>query len=65
MAPVESHGTGEVVDLGAGSGPLWGMASHDLNATLLAWGAGEALAEHVNVELRPAPAPAAAPTAAR
>jgi mannose-6-phosphate isomerase-like protein (cupin superfamily) len=33
----------DVVDLGAGSGrgPLWGAASDDLNATLLAWDAGE------------------------
>ena len=53
MAPGETHGTGEVVDLsaGAGNGPLWGMASHDLNATLLAWPAGHALAEHINAEL--------------
>ena len=52
MTPPETHGTGEPVDLGAaaGAGPLWGMASHDLNATLLAWPAGEAVAEHVNAE---------------
>lgn len=35
----------------AGTGPLWGMASTDLNATLLAWPPGHALAEHVNGEL--------------
>ncbi|MDX6676016.1 MAG: hypothetical protein QOE31_68 [Solirubrobacteraceae bacterium] len=35
----------------AGSGPLWGLASHDLNATLLAWPAGRGVAEHVNAEL--------------
>jgi mannose-6-phosphate isomerase-like protein (cupin superfamily) len=53
MAPAETHGTGEPIDLGAGagSGPLWGMASDDLNATLLAWAAGEGVAEHVNAEL--------------
>ena len=53
MAPGETHGTGEVVDLsaGTGSGPLWAMASHDLNATLLTWPAGYAVAEHVNAEL--------------
>lgn len=53
MASGETHGTGEVVDLscGAGSGPLWAMASHDLNATLLAWPAGDAVADHVNAEL--------------
>jgi quercetin dioxygenase-like cupin family protein len=48
-----THGTAEPADLaaGAGSGPLWGMASEDLNATLLAWPAGEAVAEHVNDQL--------------
>jgi mannose-6-phosphate isomerase-like protein (cupin superfamily) len=42
-----------VVDLlsSAGIGPLWGMASTDLNATLLAWPAGHEVAEHVNGEL--------------
>ena len=34
-----------------GTGPLWGMASMDLNATLLAWPAGHEVAEHVNAEL--------------
>jgi quercetin dioxygenase-like cupin family protein len=40
----------EVVDLLAleGRGPLWGVATDDLNATLLAWGAGERVTEHVN-----------------
>jgi quercetin dioxygenase-like cupin family protein len=40
----------DAVDLGAGSGrgPLWGAASEDLNATLLGWGAGESVEEHVN-----------------
>jgi mannose-6-phosphate isomerase-like protein (cupin superfamily) len=32
------------------SGPLWGTASADLNATLLAWPPGHAVAEHVNAE---------------
>jgi quercetin dioxygenase-like cupin family protein len=42
-----------VVDLlaGSGSGPLWGIASTDLNATLLAWPPGHEVAEHVNSEL--------------
>jgi mannose-6-phosphate isomerase-like protein (cupin superfamily) len=31
-------------------GPVWGQASEDLNATLLAWRAGEGPAEHVNAE---------------
>ena len=35
---------------GAGSGPLWGMASEDLNATLLAWGPEETTPEQVNDE---------------
>jgi uncharacterized cupin superfamily protein len=43
----------EPVDLllADGTGPLWGMASGDLNATLLNWPAGHELAEHVNAEL--------------
>jgi quercetin dioxygenase-like cupin family protein len=46
------HGT--PVDLArvAGErGPLWGLQSDDLNATLLAWPAGAGVAEHVNDEL--------------
>ena len=41
------------VDLlgGSGIGPLWGLASTDLNATLLAWPPGRGVAEHVNAEL--------------
>lgn len=31
-------------------GPVWGAASADLNATLLAWPADEGPAEHVNEE---------------
>jgi quercetin dioxygenase-like cupin family protein len=42
----------EIVDLGApeGEGPLWGTASADLNATLLAWPAGGGVGAHVNHE---------------
>jgi quercetin dioxygenase-like cupin family protein len=42
----------EPVDLAAlsGTGPLWGTATEDLNATLLAWPPGHVLAEHVNRE---------------
>jgi hypothetical protein len=42
-----------VVDLfgGTGTGPLWGMASSDLNATLLAWSPGHELVEDTNSEL--------------
>ncbi len=36
---------------GSGTGPLWGMASADLNATLLSWPADHEVAEHVNAEL--------------
>jgi mannose-6-phosphate isomerase-like protein (cupin superfamily) len=35
----------------SGIGPLWGMASADLNATLLAWPPGHEIDEHVNAEL--------------
>jgi quercetin dioxygenase-like cupin family protein len=42
----------EVVDLlcREGTGPVWGMASSDLNATLLVWPPGHELAEHTNAE---------------
>ena len=36
---------------GSGVGPLWGMASTDLNATLLVWPPGYTVAEHVNDDL--------------
>jgi mannose-6-phosphate isomerase-like protein (cupin superfamily) len=36
---------------GSGSGPLWGMASADLNATLLSWPPGHVVPEHVNGDL--------------
>ena len=41
-----------LVDLAAavGRGPLWGTAVADLNATLLAWDAGEGPAEQANAE---------------
>jgi hypothetical protein len=35
---------------GSGSGPLWGTASEDLNATLLAWRAEETTPEQANDE---------------
>jgi quercetin dioxygenase-like cupin family protein len=34
----------------SGTGPVWGMASEDLNATLLVWPGGHELAEHTNEE---------------
>lgn len=42
-----------VVDLlgSSGTGPLWGMASADLNATLLAWPPEHVVDEHINAEL--------------
>jgi quercetin dioxygenase-like cupin family protein len=44
---------GDVADLlrPKGSGPLWGTASSDLNATLLVWPADHEVAEHTNTEL--------------
>ena len=47
------HTDGAPVDLVGpeGTGPLWGLASADLNATLLSWPAGHVVAEHVNAEL--------------
>jgi quercetin dioxygenase-like cupin family protein/hemerythrin-like domain-containing protein len=41
-----------VVDLLAprGRGPLWGTETDDLNATVLAWDAGDGAPEHVNAE---------------
>ena len=33
------------------AGPLWGMQSDELNATLLAWPPGGGVAEHVNDQL--------------
>ncbi|HVC84736.1 MAG TPA: hypothetical protein VNC12_05730 [Solirubrobacteraceae bacterium] len=49
---VSERAIGDAVDLLAcsGIGPVWGMASADLNATLLVWPAGEHIAEHRNVE---------------
>lgn len=46
----ERNADDTVVDLlaGDGEGPLWGAATDDLNATLLAWPAGAGTPEHVN-----------------
>src|SRR5512140_2793988 len=41
----------DLAALAGGSGPLWGMQSEELNATLLAWPPGGGVAEHVNAEL--------------
>ena len=45
--------TDAVVDLlgPSGTGPLWGLASSDLNATLLAWPPGHELVADTNTEL--------------
>jgi len=42
----------EIFDVSAagGRGPVWGLESDELNATLLAWPAGEGTPEHVNAE---------------
>jgi quercetin dioxygenase-like cupin family protein len=42
--PVDAAGGGT-------NGPVWGVASDDLNATLLAWPPGTPLPEHVNDEV--------------
>jgi quercetin dioxygenase-like cupin family protein len=50
---VSSTGKGiDVVDLlrAQGIGPVWGIASQDLNATLLVWPPGRGLPEHANTE---------------
>lgn len=53
MARDDSSAVEGAVDLlsGSGTGPLWGIASSDLNATLLAWPPGHEVAEEVNAEL--------------
>ena len=33
-----------------GVGPVWGIASEDLNATVLSWGPGQGIEEHSNAE---------------
>lgn len=42
----------ELVDLGtaAGRGPVWGVATEDLNATLLCWDPGDGVPEHINAD---------------
>ena len=53
MTHDESPSAAEAIDLLAldGSGPLWGIASADLNATLLSWPVGHEVPEHVNAGL--------------
>lgn len=48
----EDRSTDVAVDLLGphGTGPVWGMSSADLNATLLVWPAGHELVEHTNAE---------------
>ncbi len=47
-----SHQPIQAVDMSRleGHGPVWGMASEDLNATLLVWPAGAGVTDHVNAE---------------
>ena len=40
-----------LTELEGGNGPLWGLATDDLNATLLAWDEGRGTPEHVNEHL--------------
>ena len=52
---IERVAAAELDDRGASAGPgrdgpVWGLASDDLNATLLAWSAGAGPPEHVNDE---------------
>jgi hypothetical protein len=51
-AKESTHRPDQPFDLGAGpaEGPLWGVASEDMNATLIAWRADEGTPEHVNGE---------------
>lgn len=52
MTPDDAPAAGPIDLLATpGTGPLWGMASTDLNATLLSWPPGHELHEHVNAEL--------------
>jgi quercetin dioxygenase-like cupin family protein len=52
LEPSRAAGDSPAVDLlrPAGTGPVWGTATEDLNATLLAWPAGGGPDEHVNAE---------------
>jgi quercetin dioxygenase-like cupin family protein len=48
------QGVSDPVDLAgapSGVGPLWGLQTDELNATLLEWPPGGGVAEHVNDEL--------------
>jgi quercetin dioxygenase-like cupin family protein len=53
MTHDEANAPAEPIDLMAaqGTGPLWGMASADLNATLLSWPPGHEVPAHVNADL--------------
>ena len=46
----ETHGAVDLLGP-SGTGPLWGLASSDLNATLLAWPPGHQLRADTNSEL--------------
>jgi quercetin dioxygenase-like cupin family protein len=49
-SPQDLRGVVDLLAAAGPSGPLWGAETEDLNATLLAWGAGEGSPEHVNAE---------------
>lgn len=50
LAPREPAAPVADLAAGGGRGPLWGVATADLNATLLAWDPGDGTPEHVNAE---------------
>lgn len=50
LAADPGPGEGEPGPAHRRSGPIWGAASEDLNATLLSWDAGEGVPEHVDDE---------------
>jgi uncharacterized cupin superfamily protein len=49
----DKRSSADVADLlqRQGTGPLWGMASNDLNATLLVWPPDYEVAQHTNTDL--------------
>ena len=56
LARADERGPGmsapvDLAGMPSGVGPLWGMQSEELNATLLEWPPGGGVAEHVNDEL--------------
>jgi quercetin dioxygenase-like cupin family protein len=48
--PAERPAVIDLLAAAGGRGPVWGIETEELNATLLAWGPGEGPTEHVNAE---------------